>query len=157
MELVIKDIKNTTQKKYMDYGKNPGSPDNDFLFMYSVARWGQSHTLNGNPLGSDYVDFALYVYRFKVIIQYVIPTLCVLVLLSTSSWWCFVNVTLAMCVDRESGAWERGNCGNSFIIVGNVLKKMQVRKKRTCTELVYMILNRGEVVVKPQLLGDKLK
>uniref|UniRef100_A0AAQ5Y4R6 E3 ubiquitin-protein ligase n=1 Tax=Amphiprion ocellaris TaxID=80972 RepID=A0AAQ5Y4R6_AMPOC len=38
MELVIKDIKNTTQKKYMDYGKNPGSPDNDFLFMYSVAR-----------------------------------------------------------------------------------------------------------------------
>uniref|UniRef100_A0A3Q2DGF5 E3 ubiquitin-protein ligase n=1 Tax=Cyprinodon variegatus TaxID=28743 RepID=A0A3Q2DGF5_CYPVA len=38
MELVIKDIKNTTQKKYMDYGKNPGSPDNDFLFMYSLAR-----------------------------------------------------------------------------------------------------------------------
>ncbi|XP_050974890.1 E3 ubiquitin-protein ligase ubr3 isoform X1 [Labeo rohita] len=38
MESVIKDIKNTTQKKYMDYGKNPGSPDNDFLFMYSVAR-----------------------------------------------------------------------------------------------------------------------
>uniref|UniRef100_A0A8D3EF73 E3 ubiquitin-protein ligase n=1 Tax=Scophthalmus maximus TaxID=52904 RepID=A0A8D3EF73_SCOMX len=38
MELVIKDIKNTTQKKYMDYGKNPASPDNDFLFMYSVAR-----------------------------------------------------------------------------------------------------------------------
>uniref|UniRef100_A0A673WJP6 E3 ubiquitin-protein ligase n=1 Tax=Salmo trutta TaxID=8032 RepID=A0A673WJP6_SALTR len=38
MELVIKDIKNTTQRKYMDYGKNPGSPDNDFLFMYSVAR-----------------------------------------------------------------------------------------------------------------------
>uniref|UniRef100_A0A3Q4MPX0 E3 ubiquitin-protein ligase n=1 Tax=Neolamprologus brichardi TaxID=32507 RepID=A0A3Q4MPX0_NEOBR len=38
MELVIKDIKNTTQKKYMDYGRNPGSPDNDFLFMYSVAR-----------------------------------------------------------------------------------------------------------------------
>lgn len=38
MELVIKDIKNTTQKKYTDYGKNPGSPDNDFLFMYSVAR-----------------------------------------------------------------------------------------------------------------------
>ncbi|XP_055005615.1 E3 ubiquitin-protein ligase ubr3 isoform X1 [Boleophthalmus pectinirostris] len=38
MELVIKDIKNATQKKYMDYGKNPGSPDNDFLFMYSVAR-----------------------------------------------------------------------------------------------------------------------
>uniref|UniRef100_A0A671KV69 Uncharacterized protein n=1 Tax=Sinocyclocheilus anshuiensis TaxID=1608454 RepID=A0A671KV69_9TELE len=36
MESVIKDIKNTTQKKYMDYGKNPGSPDNDFLFMYSV-------------------------------------------------------------------------------------------------------------------------
>ncbi|KAJ3592561.1 hypothetical protein NHX12_007688 [Muraenolepis orangiensis] len=33
MELVIKDIKNATQKKYMDYGKNPGSPDNDFLFM----------------------------------------------------------------------------------------------------------------------------
>ncbi|XP_058889679.1 E3 ubiquitin-protein ligase ubr3-like isoform X2 [Acipenser ruthenus] len=38
MESVIKDIKNTTQKKYMDYSKNPGSPDNDFLFMYSVAR-----------------------------------------------------------------------------------------------------------------------
>uniref|UniRef100_A0A8C7FSB3 E3 ubiquitin-protein ligase n=1 Tax=Oncorhynchus kisutch TaxID=8019 RepID=A0A8C7FSB3_ONCKI len=38
MESVIKDIKNTTQRKYMDYGKNPGSPDNDFLFMYSVAR-----------------------------------------------------------------------------------------------------------------------
>ncbi|XP_033965531.1 E3 ubiquitin-protein ligase ubr3 isoform X2 [Pseudochaenichthys georgianus] len=38
MELVIKDVKNTTQRKYMDYGKNPGSPDNDFLFMYSVAR-----------------------------------------------------------------------------------------------------------------------
>uniref|UniRef100_A0AAY5KTP9 E3 ubiquitin-protein ligase n=1 Tax=Esox lucius TaxID=8010 RepID=A0AAY5KTP9_ESOLU len=38
MELVIKDIKNTTQRKYMDYGRNPGSPDNDFLFMYSVAR-----------------------------------------------------------------------------------------------------------------------
>uniref|UniRef100_A0A671QJL6 E3 ubiquitin-protein ligase n=1 Tax=Sinocyclocheilus anshuiensis TaxID=1608454 RepID=A0A671QJL6_9TELE len=38
MESVIKDIKSTTQKKYMDYGKNPGSPDNDFLFMYSVAR-----------------------------------------------------------------------------------------------------------------------
>lgn len=38
MELVIKDVKNTTQNKYMDYGKNPGSPDNDFLFMYSVAR-----------------------------------------------------------------------------------------------------------------------
>ncbi|XP_063069644.1 E3 ubiquitin-protein ligase ubr3 isoform X2 [Engraulis encrasicolus] len=38
MESVIKDIKNTTQKKYQDYGKNPGSPDNDFLFMYSVAR-----------------------------------------------------------------------------------------------------------------------
>uniref|UniRef100_A0A3Q2WFT4 E3 ubiquitin-protein ligase n=1 Tax=Haplochromis burtoni TaxID=8153 RepID=A0A3Q2WFT4_HAPBU len=38
MALVIKDIKNTTQKKYMDYGRNPGSPDNDFLFMYSVAR-----------------------------------------------------------------------------------------------------------------------
>uniref|UniRef100_A0A8C2K2G9 E3 ubiquitin-protein ligase n=1 Tax=Cyprinus carpio TaxID=7962 RepID=A0A8C2K2G9_CYPCA len=37
MESVIKDIKNTTQKKYMDYGKNPGSPDNDFLFMYSVT------------------------------------------------------------------------------------------------------------------------
>uniref|UniRef100_A0A8B9LV10 E3 ubiquitin-protein ligase n=1 Tax=Astyanax mexicanus TaxID=7994 RepID=A0A8B9LV10_ASTMX len=36
MESVIKDIKNATQKKYMDYGKNPGSPDNDFLFMYSV-------------------------------------------------------------------------------------------------------------------------
>ncbi|XP_061579524.1 E3 ubiquitin-protein ligase ubr3 isoform X2 [Cololabis saira] len=38
MELVIIDIKTTTQKKYMDYGKNPGSPDNDFLFMYSLAR-----------------------------------------------------------------------------------------------------------------------
>ncbi|XP_041117838.1 E3 ubiquitin-protein ligase ubr3-like isoform X1 [Polyodon spathula] len=38
MESVIKDIKNTTQKKYMDYSKTPGSPDNDFLFMYSVAR-----------------------------------------------------------------------------------------------------------------------
>lgn len=45
MELVIKDIKNTTQKKYMDYGKNPGSPDNDFLFMYSVARWGRCRSL----------------------------------------------------------------------------------------------------------------
>lgn len=45
MELVIKDIKNTTQKKYMDYGKNPGSPDNDFLFMYSVARWGRCQSL----------------------------------------------------------------------------------------------------------------
>lgn len=42
MELVIKDIKKTTQRKYMDYGKNPGSPDNDFLFMYSVARWAPS-------------------------------------------------------------------------------------------------------------------
>lgn len=39
MEFVTKDIKNTTKKKYRDYGKNPGSPDNDFLFMYSVARW----------------------------------------------------------------------------------------------------------------------
>ncbi|KAM6955595.1 E3 ubiquitin-protein ligase ubr3 isoform 1-T1 [Lycodopsis pacificus] len=38
MELVIKDIKNTTQKKYMDYGKNPDASGNDFLFMYSVAR-----------------------------------------------------------------------------------------------------------------------
>uniref|UniRef100_UPI00398E92C3 E3 ubiquitin-protein ligase ubr3 isoform X6 n=1 Tax=Pristiophorus japonicus TaxID=55135 RepID=UPI00398E92C3 len=38
MESVMKDIKNTTQKKYIDYGKTPGSPDNDFLFMYSVAR-----------------------------------------------------------------------------------------------------------------------
>lgn len=38
MEFVTKDIKNTTKKKYRDYGKNPGSPDNDFLFMYSVAR-----------------------------------------------------------------------------------------------------------------------
>lgn len=35
----MKDIKNTTQKKYTDYSKTPGSPDNDFLFMYSVARW----------------------------------------------------------------------------------------------------------------------
>lgn len=34
----MKDIKNTTQKKYRDYSKTPGSPDNDFLFMYSVAR-----------------------------------------------------------------------------------------------------------------------
>ncbi|KAK9537595.1 hypothetical protein VZT92_005199 [Zoarces viviparus] len=38
MELVINDIKNTTQKKYMDYGKNPDSSGNNFLFMYSVAR-----------------------------------------------------------------------------------------------------------------------
>ncbi|KAG8432417.1 hypothetical protein GDO86_016896 [Hymenochirus boettgeri] len=38
MENVMKDIKNTTQKKYTDYSKTPGSPDNDFLFMYSVAR-----------------------------------------------------------------------------------------------------------------------
>uniref|UniRef100_A0A8D0C5S4 E3 ubiquitin-protein ligase n=1 Tax=Salvator merianae TaxID=96440 RepID=A0A8D0C5S4_SALMN len=38
MESVMKDIKNTTQKKYTDYSKSPGSPDNDFLFMYSVAR-----------------------------------------------------------------------------------------------------------------------
>ncbi|XP_019512339.1 PREDICTED: E3 ubiquitin-protein ligase UBR3 [Hipposideros armiger] len=37
MESVMKDIKNTTQKKYRDYSKTPGSPDNDFLFMYSVA------------------------------------------------------------------------------------------------------------------------
>lgn len=44
MESVISNIKNTTQKKYMDYGRNPGSPDNDFLFMYSVARWGPSHS-----------------------------------------------------------------------------------------------------------------
>lgn len=35
----MKDIKNTTQKKYRDYSKTPGSPDNDFLFMYSVARY----------------------------------------------------------------------------------------------------------------------
>lgn len=34
----MKVIKSTTQKKYTDYSKNPGSPDNDFLFMYSVAR-----------------------------------------------------------------------------------------------------------------------
>ncbi|XP_016020870.1 E3 ubiquitin-protein ligase UBR3 isoform X9 [Rousettus aegyptiacus] len=40
MESVMKDIKNTTQKKYRDYSKTPGSPDNDFLFMYSVARLG---------------------------------------------------------------------------------------------------------------------
>lgn len=39
MESVMKDIKNTTQKKYRDYSKTPGSPDNDFLFMYSVARY----------------------------------------------------------------------------------------------------------------------
>ncbi|XP_069791779.1 E3 ubiquitin-protein ligase ubr3 isoform X2 [Narcine bancroftii] len=38
MESVMKDIRSTTQKKYIDYGKIPGSPDNDFLFMYSVAR-----------------------------------------------------------------------------------------------------------------------
>ncbi|XP_067327746.1 E3 ubiquitin-protein ligase UBR3 isoform X1 [Anolis sagrei] len=38
MESVMKDIKSTTQKKYTDYSKFPGSPDNDFLFMYSVAR-----------------------------------------------------------------------------------------------------------------------
>ncbi|RMC18564.1 hypothetical protein DUI87_04456 [Hirundo rustica rustica] len=37
MESVMKDIKSTTQKKYTDYSKTPGSPDNDFLFMYSVA------------------------------------------------------------------------------------------------------------------------
>ncbi|XP_007445237.1 E3 ubiquitin-protein ligase UBR3-like, partial [Python bivittatus] len=39
MESVMKDIKNTTQKKSTDYSKTPGSPDNDFLFMYSVARY----------------------------------------------------------------------------------------------------------------------
>ncbi|KAM9304950.1 E3 ubiquitin-protein ligase UBR3 [Gastrophryne carolinensis] len=38
MEAVMKDIKGATQKKYTDYSKTPGSPDNDFLFMYSVAR-----------------------------------------------------------------------------------------------------------------------
>ncbi|XP_074159260.1 E3 ubiquitin-protein ligase UBR3 isoform X4 [Sminthopsis crassicaudata] len=38
MESVMKDIKSTTQRKYTDYSKTPGSPDNDFLFMYSVAR-----------------------------------------------------------------------------------------------------------------------
>ncbi|XP_057346464.1 E3 ubiquitin-protein ligase UBR3-like [Manis pentadactyla] len=38
MESVMNDIQNTTQKKYRDYSKTPGSPDNDFLFMYSVAR-----------------------------------------------------------------------------------------------------------------------
>lgn len=38
MESVMKDIKSSTQKKYTDYSKTPGSPDNDFLFMYSVAR-----------------------------------------------------------------------------------------------------------------------
>uniref|UniRef100_A0A6I8N647 E3 ubiquitin-protein ligase n=1 Tax=Ornithorhynchus anatinus TaxID=9258 RepID=A0A6I8N647_ORNAN len=38
MESVMKDIKNTTQKKYTDYSKTPGLPENDFLFMYSVAR-----------------------------------------------------------------------------------------------------------------------
>ncbi|XP_075465223.1 E3 ubiquitin-protein ligase UBR3 isoform X3 [Ascaphus truei] len=38
MEAVMKDIKSTTQKKYTDYSKTPASPDNDFLFMYSVAR-----------------------------------------------------------------------------------------------------------------------
>uniref|UniRef100_A0A8C9EYE2 Uncharacterized protein n=1 Tax=Pavo cristatus TaxID=9049 RepID=A0A8C9EYE2_PAVCR len=35
----MKDIKSTTQKKYTDYSKSPGSPDNDFLFMYSVMEW----------------------------------------------------------------------------------------------------------------------
>ncbi|XP_068101659.1 E3 ubiquitin-protein ligase UBR3 isoform X3 [Hyperolius riggenbachi] len=38
MEAVMKDIKSATQKKYTDYSKTMGSPDNDFLFMYSVAR-----------------------------------------------------------------------------------------------------------------------
>lgn len=38
MEAVMKDIKSATQKKYTDYSKTLGSPDNDFLFMYSVAR-----------------------------------------------------------------------------------------------------------------------
>ncbi|XP_077128859.1 E3 ubiquitin-protein ligase UBR3 isoform X1 [Ranitomeya variabilis] len=38
MEAVMKDIKSATQKKYTDYSKTHGSPDNDFLFMYSVAR-----------------------------------------------------------------------------------------------------------------------
>uniref|UniRef100_A0A8C5R974 E3 ubiquitin-protein ligase n=1 Tax=Leptobrachium leishanense TaxID=445787 RepID=A0A8C5R974_9ANUR len=38
MEAVMKDIRGTTQKKYTDYSKTVGSPDNDFLFMYSVAR-----------------------------------------------------------------------------------------------------------------------
>nr|XP_005997697.1 PREDICTED: E3 ubiquitin-protein ligase UBR3 isoform X2 [Latimeria chalumnae] len=38
MESVMKDIKSTTHKKYTDYSKTPGSPDNDFLFMYSVVR-----------------------------------------------------------------------------------------------------------------------
>ncbi|KAI5935500.1 E3 ubiquitin-protein ligase UBR3 [Manis javanica] len=39
MESVMKDIKNTTQKKYRNYSKIPGSPDNDFLFTHSVARY----------------------------------------------------------------------------------------------------------------------
>ncbi|XP_071977866.1 E3 ubiquitin-protein ligase UBR3 isoform X1 [Engystomops pustulosus] len=38
MEAVMKDIKSATQKKFTDYSKTLGSPDNDFLFMYSVAR-----------------------------------------------------------------------------------------------------------------------
>lgn len=45
----MKDIKSTTQKKYTDYSKTPGSPDNDFLFMYSVARW---------------VRFSFYIFSF---------------------------------------------------------------------------------------------
>lgn len=49
MESVMKDIKSTTQKKYTDYSKTPGSPDNDFLFMYSVARW---------------VRFSFYIFSF---------------------------------------------------------------------------------------------
>lgn len=49
MESVMKDIKSTTQKKYTDYSKTPGSPDNDFLFMYSVARW---------------VCFSFYIFSF---------------------------------------------------------------------------------------------
>ncbi|XP_063285782.1 E3 ubiquitin-protein ligase UBR3 isoform X4 [Pelobates fuscus] len=38
METVMKDIRGATEKKYTDYSKTVGSPDNDFLFMYSVAR-----------------------------------------------------------------------------------------------------------------------
>lgn len=71
MECVIKDIKNTTQKKYMDYGKNPGSPDNDFLFMYSVARWGCSHTdFRQHPL--TLIMEILYQVFMAVLIQSVI-------------------------------------------------------------------------------------
>lgn len=61
MESVINNIKNTTQKKYMDYGRNPGSPDNDFLFMYSVARWGPSHSDGWDSLLSPH-QYGLCLY-----------------------------------------------------------------------------------------------